>query len=140
MKSIITTLFLTFITLLSFSQTSTITGVVEGVDAGKTESLAFVSVSVHAVKDSLVLKATASDDNGAFSLEIESADSVLVYFNIIGYKPIWKKIAANASVNLGTVQLTRTSAVPPEIGSPSLALQSVVNVNVSDPALSATEY
>lgn len=32
------------------------------------------------------------------------------------------------------------AAVPPEIGSPSLALQSVVNVNVSDPALSATEY
>lgn len=115
MKSIITTFFLTFITLLSFAQTSTITGVVEGVDAGKTENLAFVSVSVHAVKDSLVLKAAASDNNGAFSLEIESTDSVLVYFNIIGYKPIWKKIAASESVNLGTVQLTRTSAVTSEM-------------------------
>ena len=30
-------------------------------------------------------------------------------------------------------------AVPPEIGSPSLALQSVVNVNIVDPALRATE-
>lgn len=115
MKSIVTTLFLTFITLFSFAQTSTITGVVEGVDAGKTEKLAFVSVSVHAVKDSLVLKATASDNNGTFSLEIESADSVLVYFNIIGYKPIWKKIAANSSANLGAVQLTRTSAVTSEM-------------------------
>ncbi len=115
MKNFVLTFFLTTITLLSFAQTSTITGVVEGVDAGKTENLAFVSVSVHAVKDSLVLKATASDDNGAFSLEIESADSVLVYFNIIGYKPIWKKIAASVSVNIGTVQLTRTSAVTSEM-------------------------
>ena len=115
MKNFVLTFFLTTITLLSFAQTSTITGVVEGVDAGKTENLAFVSVSVHAVKDSLVLKATASDNAGNFSLEIESADSVLVYFNIIGFKPIWKKIAANASVNLGTVQLTRTSAVTSEM-------------------------
>ena len=68
MKNFVITFFLTFITLFSFSQTSTITGVVEGIDAGKTENLAFVSVSVHAVKDSLVLKATASDNSGAFSL------------------------------------------------------------------------
>jgi hypothetical protein len=115
MKNLFFTFSFILFTLLSFSQTSTITGVVEGVDAGKTENLAFVSVSVHAVKDSLVLKATASDNGGLFSLEVESADSVLVYFNIIGYKPIWKKIAANASVNLGTVQLTRTSAVTSEM-------------------------
>jgi hypothetical protein len=112
-------LFLTFsfilFTLLSFAQTSTITGVVKGIDAGKTEDLAFVSVSVHAMKDSLVLKATASDNSGAFSLEVESADSVLVYFNIIGYKPIWKKIAASTSVNLGTLELMRTSAVTSEM-------------------------
>jgi hypothetical protein len=115
MKSIICAFSLTFITLFSFAQTATITGVVEGVDAEKKESLAFVSVSVHAVKDSLVLKATASDNSGAFSLEVESADSVLVYFNIIGYKPIWKKIAASASVNLGTIELMRTSTVTSEM-------------------------
>ncbi|MEY3835093.1 MAG: hypothetical protein RI989_521 [Bacteroidota bacterium] len=115
MKSIICAFSLTFITLFSFAQTSTITGVVKGIDAGKTEDLAFVSVSVHAVKDSLVLKATASDNSGAFSLEVESADSVLVYFNIIGYKPIWKKIAASASVNLGTIELMLTSAVTSEM-------------------------
>ena len=115
MKSIICAFSLTFITLFSFAQTSTITGVVKGIDAGKTEDLAFVSVSVHAVKDSLVLKATASDNNGLFSLEVESADSVLVYFNIIGYKPIWKKIPASASLNLGTIELMRTSAVTSEM-------------------------
>ncbi len=115
MKSFITTLFLTFITLISFAQASTIYGVVKGLEEGKMENLAFVSVSVHAVKDSLVLKATASDNSGEFSLEIESADSVLVYFNIIGYKPIWKKIAASASVNLGTLELTRTSAMTSEM-------------------------
>jgi hypothetical protein len=32
------------------------------------------------------------------------------------------------------------AAVPPEIGSPSLALHNVVKVNAVDPALSATEY
>jgi len=115
MKSIITTFFLTLITLFSFAQTTTISGVVTGVEEGKSENLAFVSVSIHAMKDSLVLKAAASDNGGAFSLEVESTDSVLVYFNIIGFKPIWKKIAASASVSLGTVQLARTSAVTSEM-------------------------
>ncbi|MFM1771485.1 MAG: hypothetical protein RLZZ71_627 [Bacteroidota bacterium] len=115
MKNLFFTFSFILFTLFSFAQTSTITGVVKGIDAGKTEDLAFVSVSVHAVKDSLVLKATASDNSGAFSLEVESADSVLVYFNIIGYKPIWKKIAASASVNLGTIELMRTSAVTSEM-------------------------
>lgn len=115
MKSIVCAFSLTFITLISFAQTSTITGVVKGIDAEKTEDLAFVSVSVHAVKDSLVLKATASDNSGVFILEVESVDSVLVYFNIIGYKPIWKKIAVSASVNLGTIELMRTSTVTSEM-------------------------
>ena len=115
MKNLFLTFYFILFTLLSFAQTSTITGVVKGIDAGKTEDLAFVSVSVHAVKDSLVLKATASDNNGLFSLEVESADSVLVYFNIIGYKPIWKKIPASASLNLGTIELMRTSAVTSEM-------------------------
>jgi len=63
---------------------------VTGVDQGKNESLAFVSVSLHATADSLLLMATASDNTGNFSLKIASVDSVLVYFNIIGFKPFWK--------------------------------------------------
>ena len=115
MKNLFLTLSFFLYTLFSFAQTSIITGVVKGIDAGKTEDLAFVSVSVHAVKDSLVLKATASDNSGAFSLEVEGADSVLVYFNIIGFKPMWKKISASANLNLGTVELMRTSAVTSEM-------------------------
>jgi hypothetical protein len=115
MKSLFTTFFLTFITLLSFAQTTTVSGVVMGIDAGKTEDLAFVSVSLHATADSLLLMATASDNAGNFSLEIASADSVLVYFNIIGFKPMWKKISASANLNLGTIELMRTSAVTSEM-------------------------
>jgi hypothetical protein len=115
MKSIICAFSLTFITLLSFAQTTTVTGVVMGVDQGKSEALAFVSVSLHATADSLLLMATASDNTGNFSLEIASADSVLVYFNIIGFKPMWKKIGASANLNLGTIELMRTSTVTSEM-------------------------
>jgi hypothetical protein len=115
MKSIICAFSLTFITLLSFAQTTTVTGVVMGVDQGKSEALAFVSVSLHATADSLLLMATASDNAGNFSLEIASADSVLVYFNIIGFKPMWKKISASANLNLGTIELMRTSTVTSEM-------------------------
>jgi iron complex outermembrane receptor protein len=112
-------LFLTFsfilFTLFSFAQTTTVTGVVMGVDQGKSEALAFVSVSLHATADSLLLMATASDNTGNFSLEIASADSVLVYFNIIGFKPMWKKISASGNLNLGTIELMRTSAVTSEM-------------------------
>jgi hypothetical protein len=112
-------LFLTFsfilFTLITFAQTTTVSGVVMGIDAGKTEDLAFVSVSLHAMADSLLLMATASDNTGNFSLEIASADSVLVYFNIIGFKPMWKKISASANLNLGTIELMRTSAVTSEM-------------------------
>jgi hypothetical protein len=112
-------LFLTFsfilFTLISFAQTTTVTGVVMGVDQGKSEPLAFVSVSLHATADSLLLMATASDNTGNFSLEVESADSVLVYFNIIGFKPMWKKISAVGNLNLGSIELMRTSTVTSEM-------------------------
>jgi hypothetical protein len=115
MKSIICAFSLTFITLISFAQTTSVSGVVVGMDQGKSESLAFVSVSLHAAADSLLLKATASDNNGFFTMEIPSVDSVLIYFNIIGFKPIWKKIGANENLNLGTIELMRTSAVTSEM-------------------------
>ena len=86
-----------------------------GVDQGKSEALAFVSVSLHATADSLLLMATASDNAGNFNLEIASTDSVLVYFNIIGFKPMWKKISASANLNLGTIELMRTSTVTSEM-------------------------
>ena len=86
-----------------------------GVYQGKSDPLAFVSVSLHAKADTLLLKATASDNTGNFSLEIASADSVLVYFNIIGFKPMWKKISTSANLNLGTIELMRTSAVTSEM-------------------------
>jgi len=86
-----------------------------GVDQGKSEALAFVSVSLHATADSLLLMATASDNAGNFNLEIASTDSVLVYFNIIGFKPMWKKIGASANLNLGTIELMRTSTVTSEM-------------------------
>lgn len=86
-----------------------------GVYQGKSDPLAFVSVSLHAKADTLLLKATASDNTGNFSLEIASADSVLVYFNIIGFKPMWKKISASANLNLGNIELMRTSAVTSEM-------------------------
>ena len=98
MKNLFLTFSFLFLTLVSFAQTTTVTGVIVGVDQGKSEPLAFVSVSLHAAADSLLLKATASDNSGNFSLEIASADSVMVYFNIIGFKPIWKKIAASAKI------------------------------------------
>ena len=115
MKNLFLAISFIFFTLISFAQTTTVTGVVMGVDQGKSEVLAFVSVSLHATADSLLLMATASDNVGNFSLEIASTDSVLVYFNIIGFKPIWKKISAITNLNLGTVELMRTSTVTAEM-------------------------
>jgi len=115
MKNLFLTFSLILFALISFAQTTTVSGVVMGVDQGKSEALAFVSVSLHTTADSLLLKATASDNAGNFSLEIASTDSVLVYFNIIGFKPMWKKISASANLNLGNIELMRTSAVTSEM-------------------------
>jgi len=115
MKNLFLTFSLILFTLISFAQTTTVSGVVMGVDQGKSEALAFVSVSLHATADSLLLKATASDNAGNFSLEIASTDSVLVYFNIIGFKPMWKKISAVGNLNLGSIELMRTSTVTSEM-------------------------
>jgi hypothetical protein len=74
--------------------------------SAKKEALVGVSVSAHTVKDSTLIKADVSDSEGVFNFIIPTQEEVLLFFNLVGMEPLWKKVGAIESQNIGEVAMT----------------------------------
>ncbi|MFM7769578.1 MAG: hypothetical protein ACKO8Q_03385, partial [Bacteroidota bacterium] len=74
--------------------------------SAKKEALVGVSVSAHTVKDSTLIKADVSDSEGVFNFIIPTQEEVLLFFNLVGMEPLWKKVGAIESQKIGEVAMT----------------------------------
>ena len=97
------TLFFILISVISFAQKSGIQGRV--VDEQK-RPLEMVSVAVLSPKDSIFLSYTTTDVKGNFSLVDVPKDTILIQFNLLGFKSFSKKVFYNNSlIDLNTITL-----------------------------------
>lgn len=87
------------------AQNYTIEGQV--IDKETNKPLKSATVSVHRVRDSLLLKGEITDNEGRFKIEKIEHKNVYVKINFVGYKPLYKnvKFDTETTVNLGKLTI-----------------------------------
>ena len=95
-------LFMSLQTVLSFSQTTSVRGIVA--DNEKTP-LSYVTVLIFEENASEAFKGATTDENGAFKILDLEPKSYRISFNFIGFKEISKTITLPSEENLGMITL-----------------------------------
>ena len=103
MKKLLLSLALAFITVSSVFAQSNVSGKI--IDESNNQGVPFVNVGLFRVADSAFVSGAASDDKGAFTLQMVPKGEMTLKISAIGYETFSMPVTVKGDVNVGTLKL-----------------------------------
>ena len=103
MKKILLSLIIALVTVSSAFAQSNVTGKI--IDESNNQGIPFVNVGLFRVADSAFVSGAASDDKGAFTLQMVPKGEMTLKISAIGYESFTMPVTVNGDQNLGTLKL-----------------------------------